>query len=228
MTRSVGFTYARQVETRPDTARLDRASLAAGTASALATISWVWSEFGTRSCVLASMQDAVLIDLAMRIDRRIPVVFLDNGYHFAETHDVLRRVESLYGISIEVVRTVGPIPASVEPGACCDAKVDLINAALTSRDAWLSGLRRSQTATRATASLIGRDRRGKVKANPLAQWSDADAQHYIRAHGIVTHPLRARGYTSIGCEPCTSLPDAGGDRSGRWAGSERTECGLHL
>lgn len=174
------------------------------------------------------MQDAVLIDLAMRVDRRIPVVFLDNGYHFSETHDMLRRVESMYGIDVEVVRAFGPISWTIEPGVCCDGKVGLLEAALAGREAWLSGLRRSQTEARQTAPLIGTDSRGKVKANPLAQWSDEDTQHYIQTRGILTHPLRAQGYTSIGCAPCTSVPQGADERSGRWAGSERTECGLHL
>jgi phosphoadenosine phosphosulfate reductase len=202
-------------------------SLELGTASAVEAIRWTWATFGDRCCVLSSMQDAVLTDLVMRVAPRIPIVFLDTGWHFDSTFETLRRVESRYGIEIEVLRSEEGVWDEVSPGGCCASKITLLERALDGRDAWLSGIQRSETGTRANTPIVGFDRRGKVKVNPLAQWNDDDRSLYIAESDVITHPLLAQGYTSIGCEPCTSPAD-GGARSGRWAGTDRTECGLHL
>ena len=173
------------------------------------------------------MQDTVLIDLAMTISRHIPIVFLDNGHHFVETHQTLRDVERRYGITVEVVGPLEAIDADITPGACCDLKPALLDRALEHRQAWISGLSRVHTLGRADALIIETDRRGKTKINPLAQWNQADRLRYVSERRLVEHPLTPQGFTSIGCAPCTSMPTEG-DRSGRWAGTERTECGLHL
>lgn len=194
---------------------------------ATAAIEWAWSAFDDRVCVLSSMQDAVVIDLAMRVDRRIPVVFLDTGFHFTETLETLRRVEARYGIRIEAVGPTDTRRRRVDPGECCSEKADLLERALQGRQAWSTGLQRCETAHRADAHIIDIDRRGATKISPIAQWSDADRTGYIERQRVITHPLLAEGYDSIGCAPCTTRPTVGA-RSGRWAGSERTECGLHL
>lgn len=214
-------------------APLDRSTIAritdrACVATALETIRWAAETLEDRLCVLASMQDSLLIDLAMRVRTDIAVVFIDTGYHFPETHDTLEQIERHYGIDVEVVGPLGPVRPAIEPGACCASKADLLEIALAHRDGWISGISRVQTPERAEASLVELDRRGKIKVNPLAQWNQQDRNAYIATHGLIEHPLRPLGYASIGCAPCTSPPSGSDVRSGRWAGTEQTECGLHL
>lgn len=215
------------METETRTSSLESISLELGTSSAVEAIRWTWETFGDRCCVLSSMQDAVLIDLVMKVAPQIPVVFLDTGWHFDSTLETLRRVENRYHLAIEVLRSEETVWDEVRPGGCCDSKTSLLEQALEGRDAWLSGIQRSETETRANTPIVGFDRRGKVKVNPLAQWNDRDRSLYIEEAGVITHPLLAQGYASIGCEPCTT-PTEDGVRSGRWAGTGRTECGLHL
>ena len=211
------------METRPSKSGILAEVVAA---TALAAIDWAWSTHPGRVCVLSSMQDAVVIDLAMRIDRRIPIVFLDTGYHFDETLETARRVERRYGIEIERIASPTPVVDDIAAGECCAHKATMLDRALSDRDAWITGLQRTETAQRANARLIDEDRRGAIKVCPIAQWSDDDRRTYIERHDVITNPLLADGYDSIGCRTCTTLP-ADGARSGRWAGSERTECGLH-
>jgi len=194
-------------------------------------IRWAVECFHPRLCLSASMTDAVLIDLAIAVEPSIEVVFIDTGYHFPETLATLEAVESRYGIKVRVMRVPpAPVPLwQADPDNCCSAaKVAQLDAALTGKDAWMSGLRRSEAPTRATAPIVGRDLRGLVKVNPLATWSDADVAGYIAERDVPVNPLLSRGYPSIGCAPCTLPVAAGADlRSGRWAGREKTECGLH-
>jgi phosphoadenosine phosphosulfate reductase len=194
--------------------------------TALASIEWARQEFGTGLCLLASMQDAVMIDLVMRVDRSIPVVFLDNGYHFDQTLQTLAAVEARYDIDVEVV---GPrlAPGDIESGRCCDLKAPLLLEALEGRTAWMSGIRRVETEVRAGAELVEIDRRGLFKINPIAQWADRDVDAYIEQYDVIVNPLLSEGYTSIGCRTCTTPAGSTGGRSGRWAGTGRTECGLH-
>ena len=212
------------MQTRPDQSGIEIEVLAA---TATAAVEWVWSAFPGRVCVLSSMQDAVVVDLAMRVDRRIPVVFLDTGYHFAETIETVARVEDRYRIRVEVVRSRAAVRRDVVPGECCADKADMLRRALNGREAWITGLQRSETPQRADAGIIDVDRRGATKVSPIAQWSDADRAAYIERRQVITHPLLAQGYDSIGCATCTTVPTDGA-RSGRWVGTEQTECGLHL
>jgi len=216
------------MQSRLDESTIERALVEHGVATALQTIRWASEQMPGRVCLLASMQDALLIDLAMQVDRTIPVVFIDTGYHFAETHETLRRVEQRYGITVEVVGPAGPVDPDIEPGECCASKVDLLDQALAHRDGWITGISRVQTEQRRDANLIEVDRRGKIKVSPLAQWDQRDRTRYIEHHDVIVHPLVAAGYPSIGCAPCTSPAAAEDLRSGRWAGTSRTECGLHL
>ena len=191
-------------------------------------VRWAVDRFHPHLSLLASMTDAVLIDLAVKVDPSIEVVFIDTGHHFPETLETLERVRRHYGLNLRIV-TVGPEPAPLGAEGCCSAtKVAQLDRALVGRDAWLSGLRRSEAVTRADAPIVGLDRRGVVKVNPLATWSDLDVSGYIATNDLIYNPLLDRGYPSIGCKWTTSPAEEGADpRSGRWAGSDKTECGLH-
>lgn len=198
--------------------------------SALTTLHWARQEFGDELCLLSSMQDAVLIDLAMRESPAIDVFFLDTGYHFAETLETLSMVEQRYGITVTVIGPhTTPRQNSLRSGECCDVKPSLLDEVLKDRRAWLTGARRAEADTRAQLKLVSTDRRNKTKISPLAQWSDEDVARYIQARNVITNPLIDQGYPSIGCALCTMKPLEGqGPRSGRWSGTPRTECGLHL
>ena len=199
---------------------------------AAAVVEWAVSTFHPRLCLAASMTDAVLVDLAVRVEPSVEVVFIDTGYHFPETLETAERVRHRYGLNLRVLR---PPAAQVEPWvadpeACCSPlKVAQLELALEGKDAWMSGLRRAEATTRAEAPVVGRDRRGLVKVNPLATWSDDDVARYVAEHDVPVNPLVHRGYRSIGCWPCTRPVEEGQDaRSGRWPGLAKTECGLHL
>ncbi len=212
-------------------ADLDRLDAEFEHASAGAVLRWAVDTFGDQLCIAASMQDAVLIDVATRVDPRIEVVFIDTGDHFPETLETLERVRAHYDLNLRIMRVATPaVPFhEVDPVKCCsDAKVEQLELALAGKRAWMSGLRRVEAPTRANARTVGRDARGLVKINPLATWSDSDIAGYIRDHDIIYNPLLDQGYLSIGCAPTTRPVAPGEDpRSGRWAGSDKTECGLH-
>jgi phosphoadenosine phosphosulfate reductase len=199
---------------------------------ATAIIRWAHEEFGDGLVLASSFQDCVLIDLAMQVSRDIEVVFLDTQYHFAETLWYVDRVKERYGLNL---RVLGPeTPADDrwldDPDGCCKIrKVEPLLRALEGRSAWMTGLRRSETPQRAAAPIVSWDLgRGLVKVNPIATWSDDDATGYGRDRALPEHPLRDRGYASIGCWSCTRPVLNGGDpRDGRWAGTDKIECGLH-
>jgi phosphoadenosine phosphosulfate reductase len=194
-------------------------------------IRWAVEEFGTRLCMTASMTDAVLIDLAVRVDPAIEVVFIDTGYHFPETLETVERVRRRYGLNLRIMTVAAQEPAlwEADPELCCSAvKVGQLDRALADKDAWMSGLRRDEEATRVNAPIVARDLRGLVKINPLATWTDLDVQGYVADHDVPVNPLLSQGYPSIGCMPCTRRVEPGEDpRAGRWSGLDKTECGLH-
>ncbi|EFG74509.1 adenylylsulfate reductase, thioredoxin dependent [Mycobacterium parascrofulaceum ATCC BAA-614] len=219
-------------------------------ASATEVLRWTDETFGgvhgprgwaTCNYVLtSSMQEAVLIDLASKVRPGVPVVFLDTGYHFAETIGTRDAVESVYDIHLlnitpdqtvaEQDQLLGKNLFTRDPGECCRLrKVVPLRRVLSGYSAWVTGLRRSEAATRANAPVIGFDEGFKlVKINPLVTWTDEDMQNYMDEHGVLVNPLVYDGYPSIGCAPCTAKPVAGADpRSGRWQGLSKTECGLH-
>lgn len=198
---------------------------------AAAVIEWAVEQFHPFLCLSASMTDAVLIDLATSVEPSIEVVFIDTGYHFPETLETAGAVRQRYGLNLRIM-TVPPQPVELwrtDPTGCCSAaKVDQLNRALHGKLAWMSGLRRAEAPTRAGAPIVARDLRGLVKVNPIATWSDLDVAGYIADHDVPVNPLLNEGYLSIGCQPCTRPVTDGGDvRSGRWAGQDKTECGLH-
>ncbi len=199
---------------------------------AAAIIRWAVDSFHPHLCLTASMTDAVLIDLATSVEPSIEVVFIDTGYHFAETLETVELVRRRYGLNLRVMTALPHAQElwKVDPENCCSAvKSGQLDRALFGKQAWMSGLRRAEAPTRANAPIVHRDPRGLVKVNPIANWSDLDVSGYVADHDVPVNPLVERGYPSIGCWPCTSAVAPGEDpRSGRWAGRDKTECGMHL
>lgn len=200
-------------------------------APAGAVIRWAHETFGTGLCLTASMQDTVLIDLAVKVDPSIEVVFIDTGYHFPETLATAEAVKTRYGLNLRVVSASEPLDDRWldDPDGCCQLrKVQPLNEALVGKSAWLSGLRRDEASTRSNAPIISRDRRGLIKVNPLATWTHDDVAGYADDHDLIANPLLAEGFPSIGCWPCTrKVKDGEDSRAGRWTGFSKTECGLH-
>jgi len=209
-------------------------------ASAAELLAWTDEHFGGNYVVASNMQDAVLVEMAAKVRPGVDVLFLDTGYHFAETIGTRDAVEAVYGVHVvnvtpehtvaEQDQLVGKDLFASDPGACCRMrKVEPLSKALRGYSAWVTGIRRVEAPTRANAPLISFDEAfGLVKINPIAAWSDDDMQEYINANGILVNPLVDEGYPSIGCFPCTAKPEPGSDpRSGRWQGLAKTECGLH-
>ncbi|MFA5884021.1 MAG: phosphoadenylyl-sulfate reductase [Acidimicrobiia bacterium] len=221
-----------QLSQVPDLAELAEISRDLETRPASAAIAWAWDRFGTDVVLAASFQDCVLIDLAAQVAPEIEVSFLDTGYHFAETLWYVEQVRKRYDLNL---RVIGPdLPADdrwlTDPDGCCAVrKVAPLARALEGRQAWMSGLRRDDAPSRANTPAVTYDvGRGLVKVNPIALWSDLDVEGYVRDHDLPVHPLADRGYASIGCWPCTRpVADSEDPRAGRWAGTDKTECGLH-
>ncbi|MGC4960109.1 phosphoadenylyl-sulfate reductase [Gordonia sp. DT218] len=208
---------------------------------------WTAETFGDNFVVASNMQDAALVDLASKnVDtdqlhgEKLKVLFLDTGYHFAETIGTRDAVEQVYGVEMvnltpehsvaEQDELLGRNLFARDPGECCRLrKVVPLKSGLSQYDAWITGIRRVEAPTRANAPLISFDEGfGLVKINPIAAWSDETMQDYIDTNGVLVNPLVDDGYPSIGCAPCTAKPEPGSDpRSGRWAGRAKTECGLH-
>ena len=193
---------------------------------------WAFSEFWPAISVVSSFQNCVLVDLAVRTDPRTEIIFLDTGSHFAETLSFVEQVRQLYGLNLRIIRPgadAEPWPCGSE--RCCELrKVVPLAGALRGRHAWVSGLKRCDTPNRASSPIVGWDSaRGLVKVNPLACWTNDDVSRYEADQRLPVHPLKARGYPSIGCEPTTRPVTRFEDpRAGRWPGTDRTECGLHV
>jgi len=209
-------------------------------ATAEEVIAWAIREFGPWLAVASSMQDTVLAHLVSRQLPFVDVLFGDTGYHFAETLGTRGAVEIEMDVDVVDVRpelTVaeqdaahGPRLHDRDPEACCAMrKVAPMRQALQGYEAWATGVRRSETAARANAPLVSFDERnGVVKINPIAAWTDEQVTEYAQRHGVVVNPLLSDGYPSVGCEPCTQRVETGQDaRAGRWAGLDKSECGLH-
>jgi phosphoadenosine phosphosulfate reductase len=209
-------------------------------APAAEILRWAVDTFGARFAVASSMQDAVLVHLASRVAPGVDVLFLDTGYHFAETIGTRDAVAATYDVNLITITpklTVaeqdtryGAKLHDREPDACCGMrKVEPLNRALESYSAWATGGRRAESATRVGIPVVSFDpKREKVKVAPLAAWSDDDVGAYVTEHAILQNPLLQAGYPSIGCAPCTRAVAAGEDpRAGRWAGSAKTECGIN-
>jgi len=209
-------------------------------ASASEVITWAAGIFGDRLCITSSMTDAVIIHLAAAVKPGIDVIFLDTGYHFPETIGTRDAVQAVYPvnlISVTPSRTVaeqdaelGPRLYGRNPDLCCYLrKVVPLERALDPYDAWITGVRREETSARSDTQVVEWDpRRSMVKVNPIAAWTQEQVDGYITEHGVLVNPLVDEGYPSIGCATCTMRVEPGADpRSGRWAGTGKTECGLH-
>lgn len=218
----------------PDLAELAAESARLEAAPASAAVRWAADRFGDSLVIAGSFQDAVLIDIAEKAAPGIEVVFLDTQYHFAETLWFVEEVRRRYDLNLRVVSPLEHVQPDnrwqVDVNGCCGVrKVEPLARALAGKDAWITGLRRVDAPTRATAPVVSWDlARNMVKLNPLATWTDDDIAGYIADHDLPVNPLTERGYLSVGCWPCTR-PVAPGDdpRSGRWPGKDKAECGLH-
>ena len=219
----------------------ERAGTELAEASATDVLRWTVANFGADFVVASNMQDGVLIDIATQVKADVDVLFLQTGYHFAETLGTRDAIQQAYPditiINAEADRTVaeqdaehGPRLHDRDPNLCCHLrKVLPLRHTLANYSCWVTGVRRADAPTRADTPMVTWDERnGLVKVNPLAAWTNDEFDNYIAAYGILQTPLVSEGYLSIGCAPCTRKVAAGEDpRSGRWAGSNKTECGLH-
>jgi len=196
--------------------------------------------FGDQIALVSSFgsESAVLLHMAAEIDRDIPVLFLDTGMQFGQTLDYRKQLADRLGLTnVNDLRPAFKDLAAHDPSgtlwktdtdACCNLrKVVPLDTALEGFDAWITGRKRFQASTRAGLPVV--ESAGRlVKVNPLANWTKSDLDAYVAEHDLPPHPLVAQGFPSIGCWPCTKPVEKGGDeRSGRWAGSEKTECGIH-
>ncbi|MDQ1633316.1 MAG: phosphoadenosine phosphosulfate reductase [Frankiaceae bacterium] len=198
---------------------------------------WAIDRFSPNFAITASMQDTVLVHMASKVRPGVPVIFLDTGYHFAETIGTADAAESVYGLNLLRIRpkltvaqqdeAYGPRLYERDPDLCCGMrKVQPLQEAMRPYVAWATGLRRDEAESRQSARLVEWDeKKNRVKVNPLVAWSDEQIEAYIAENGVLMNPLLSEGYGSVGCEPCT-LKGLG--RSGRWANQNKTECGLHV
>lgn len=209
-------------------------------ASALEILAWAHKEFGSRLVVASSMADTVLIHLAEQVAPGIDVIFLDTGYHFVETigtRDAARLVHNVNVITVTPEQTVAEQDAAWgkdlfarNPDQCCALrKVAPLGKALEPYAAWATGMRRADSLARAATPVISWDAKRKLlRIAPIATWTDADVARYIETNSLMINPLLEDGYTSIGCQPCTTRGGADDPRAGRWAGFAKTECGINL
>lgn len=216
-------------------------SLAADEASPAEVVAWAARHFAPEAAAVAcSMADAALPHLVAEQLPNVDVLFLDTGYHFEETLQTRDRVAEALDITVADVRPqrsvaeqdaeFGPRLHDRDPGACCAMrKVEPLRRALAGYDAWVTGVRRAESPTRAMTPVVAFDESfGLIKINPLATWSDDEVRLYAELYDLPSNPLLTQGYPSIGCGPCTRQVAPGEDpRAGRWSGFAKTECGLH-
>lgn len=218
----------------------ERAAVELADAPAEEILGWAGEEFGDGLAVSASMQDTVLAHLASKVRPGVDVLFLDTGYHFPETIGTADAVEVVYDVTLRrllPLRTVAEQDAAegkdlfaTDPDRCCALrKVAPLAAAMEQYEAWATGLRRAESPSRAGTPVVSFDeKKGRVKIAPLAAWTDEQVDAYIAEHHVLVNPMLSPEYPSIGCAPCTRRVEPGQDaRSGRWAGTTKTECGLH-
>jgi phosphoadenosine phosphosulfate reductase len=197
------------------------------TASAEDVIAYAVDRFHPRLTLACSFQkeESVLVHMLTAVEPGAHVFMIDTGVLFEETLNTWRAFEDRFRVRIEVVGARSDDGPWTAQHCCGQAKVDALERALSDVDAWITGIRREQALTRAGAPKLEQDpKRGTWKVNPLADWSENDVWNYIARHDLPYHPLHDRGYSSIGCAPCTQ---PGEGRAGRWAGTDKTECGIH-
>ena len=207
-------------------------------------LKWAFDSFGASVAISSAFgpEGMAVIDMAARLrGPSLRVFTLDTEFLFPETHSLMERIEQRYGIAIERVypklspdeqeQQYGEALWSRDPDTCCNMrKVAPLRQKLSELSAWITGIRRDQTASRATAGKIGWDAKfGLVKINPIAAWSSPQVWSYLHEHGVPYNALHEQGYPSIGCTHCTRSVGHGEDeRAGRWAGFAKSECGLHV
>jgi phosphoadenosine phosphosulfate reductase len=201
------------------------------TAPASKVIRWAVDEFGSELVLAASFEDIVLIDLATKVAPSIEVIFLDTEAHFPETLEFVEQTRQRYGLNLTITKP-GPDAAAHPCGSaqCCQfRKVAPLRNAVAGNRAWMTSLKRVDGPTRADAPVVSWDEAfGLVKINPVVTWSNDDITSYLHDHDLPEHPLLSQGYRSIGCAPTTRPVALGEDpRAGRWAGLDKSECGLH-
>jgi phosphoadenosine phosphosulfate reductase len=208
-----------------------------------AVLRWAVGQFGRKLTMATAFgaEGCCLIHMLAEIDPEVRIFNLDTGYQFPETLELRERIRERYGITVEYIRpemTVeeyeaehgGPMYRH-RPDQCChDRKLLPLRQAVAGYDAWVSAIRRDQTPDRAAADVVQGDAKfDLVKVNPLLWWSRKDVWTFITAHEIPYNPLHDHGFPSIGCWPCTqAVSNGAGERAGRWAGSAKKECGLHV
>jgi phosphoadenosine phosphosulfate reductase len=218
----------------------DRANRDLEGASALEILTWAHREFGSKLVIASSMADTVMIHLAEQVAAGIDVIFLDTGYHFIETigtRDAVKLVHNVNVINVTPEQTVAEQDATWgkdlfarDPDQCCALrKVAPLGKALVPYAAWATGMRRADSPARANTPLVAWDAARKlIRIAPIAAWTDEEVARYIEINSLMINPLLEDGYTSIGCEPCTSRAAKDDPRAGRWAGFAKTECGINL
>ncbi len=205
-------------------------------------LAWALDEFEERIAIATGFgaEGMAIIDMAASVSSSLNVFFIDTGFLFPETYELRRRMEDRYGIEIRAFKPELAPEAQEKlfgarlwernPDLCCQIrKLEPLQEALEGRDAWVTAIRRDQTAARATARAVEWDERwGLIKVNPLVRWSKRDVWDYIRRNEVPFNPLHLRGYPSIGCTHCTrAVREGEDDRAGRWSGQAKNECGLH-
>jgi phosphoadenosine phosphosulfate reductase len=193
-------------------------------------LAWAIERFGDDMRVAVSFQktSSVIVDMAHRLNPDTRFFYVDTGLLFPETYGTRDKLEERYGIEFERVGDGSAAPLD-DNGCCAERKVELMRDALGDVSCWVSGIRRVDAETRANAPRFSWDERfGLWKLNPLADWDERRVWTYIKDHHVPYNQLHDQGYPSIGCMPCTTVAGEGdGERAGRWAGSDRTECGIH-
>jgi phosphoadenosine phosphosulfate reductase len=206
-------------------------------------LEWAVARFAPKLVMTSSFgpEGIVLIDKLSRIAPQTPVIFLDTGFHFNATHEVKEQVRARFNLNLIEQRAAlsvaeqdvqyGAALHARQPDVCCRLrKVEPLKGALAGYHGWLSALRRDQATTRAKiAKVEWQAKHQLVKLNPLADWTRAQVWDYVVRHRLPYNRLHDAGYTSVGCEPCTRPVTLGAhERSGRWAGQGKVECGIHL
>jgi phosphoadenosine phosphosulfate reductase len=229
----------------PDEEKLEalrRRSLALESAPAEEIITWAVRTYFPRLAMATAFgpEGCVILSMLARIEPRVYVFNLDTGYQFQETLEMRDRFAEKYGLVVDLQRPElsveqfeaahgGPLYRTDSNRCCRERKLKVLRRVAERFDAWMSGIRRDQSPHRATAPVVGWDRKfGLVKVSPLAKWTRTDVWARIAKDDIPYNPLHDRGYPSVGCRPCTrAVGEEEDERAGRWSGHGKTECGLH-
>jgi phosphoadenosine phosphosulfate reductase len=199
-----------------------------------------WDTQMALSCSFGGAAGMVLLDMVASVAPRTPILYIDTGLLFGETYRLIEQIHQRYRLDLRMTQPERSVTQQAvaegaalwqrDPNRCCQLrKVEPLRDALAPFDAWITGVRRDGAATRAAANLIEWSTKySLVKLNPLATWSEQDVWRYIHKHTVPYNPLLDQGYRSLGCWTCTSRPTSEDPRSGRWAGFNKTECGLHV